>query len=65
MAAATLQDRLDHILRSIAAIEGYWSGKTFENFEASESFRAATERHLLIVSEASHAIPQVAKNRHP
>ncbi len=58
MAAASVSDRLLHIRRSIAAIEGYWAGKTFKDFEANEPLRAATERHLLIISEAVRHIPQ-------
>ena len=27
MAAPSLADRLEHVARSIAAIEGYWAGK--------------------------------------
>ena len=65
MAAASVRERLLHISRSIAAIEGYWDGKTFAEFEASEPFRAATERHLLIISEAVRHIPQSDKNNHP
>ena len=45
MASASVQDRLEHVLRSIVAIERYWAGKSFSDFEASEPLRAATE-HL-------------------
>lgn len=65
MAAASVSDRLLHILRSIAAIEGYWAGKTFKDFEANEPLRAATERHLLIISEAVRHIPQSDKANYP
>lgn len=65
MAAASVSDRLLHIRRSIAAIEGYWAGKTFVDFEASEPLRAATERHLLIISEAVRHLPQSEKDNHP
>ncbi len=65
MAAASVRERLLHIERSIAAIEGYWDGKTFQDFEASEPLRAATERHLLIISEAVRHIPQSDKDNHP
>ncbi|MFY9642863.1 MAG: HepT-like ribonuclease domain-containing protein [Rhodomicrobium sp.] len=65
MAAASVRDRLLHIARSIAAMESYWDGKTFEDFEASEPLRAATERHLLIVSEAVRHIPHSDKDNHP
>ncbi|MFZ1107448.1 MAG: HepT-like ribonuclease domain-containing protein [Rhodomicrobium sp.] len=65
MAAASVRDRLQHIARSIAAIEGYWHGKAFQDFEADEPLRAATERHLLIISEAVRHIPQSDKDNHP
>jgi len=65
MAAASVRDRLQHIVRSIAAIEGYWEGKTLRDFEASEALRAATERHLLIISEAVRHIPQSDRDDHP
>ena len=55
MAAPSLADRLEHAARSIAAIEGYWAGKVFADFMASEPLRAATERHLLIIAEADKA----------
>jgi uncharacterized protein with HEPN domain len=65
MAAASASDRLMHIRRSVAAIEGYWAGKTFADYEANEPLRAATERHLLIISEAVRHLPQSDKDNHP
>ena len=65
MAAASVSEKLQHIRRSIAAIEGYWARKTFKDFEANEPLRAATERHLLIISEAVRHIPQSDKDNHP
>ena len=65
MAAASVRDRLQHISRSIAAIQGYWNGKSLQDFEASEPLRAATERHLLIISEAVRHIPQSDRDDHP
>jgi uncharacterized protein with HEPN domain len=65
MAAASIRDRFQHIARSIAAIEGYWHGKSLWDFEANEPLRAATERHLLIISEAVRHIPQRDKDNHP
>ena len=64
MSAATVRDRLLHITRSIGTIEGYWHGKSFQDFEASEPLRAATERHLLIISEAVRFIPDKDKADH-
>jgi uncharacterized protein with HEPN domain len=65
MPRATLADRIQHILRSIALIEGYWAGKSFSDFEANEPLRSATERHLLIISEAVRHMPEDAKAAHP
>ena len=65
MAPASVRDRLQHIARSLAAIEGYWEGKTFQDFEVNEPLRAATERHLLIISEAVRHIPESDRNQHP
>lgn len=65
MAPASIRDRLQHIARSIVAIEGYWEGKTFQDFEANEPLRAATERHLLIISEAVRHIPESDRDQHP
>jgi uncharacterized protein with HEPN domain len=62
MAPPSVADRLDHILRSIAAIEGYWAGKSFADFIASEPMRAATERHLLIIAEAVKHIPRAHRD---
>jgi hypothetical protein len=36
MAAASVKDRLHHVLASIAAIEGYWAGKPVADFDSSE-----------------------------
>jgi uncharacterized protein with HEPN domain len=65
MARPGVRERLLHVQRSIAAIEGYWRGKSFQDFEASEPLCAATERHLLIISEAVRHIPQIDKDNHP
>ena len=65
MAAPTVADRLEHVARSIAAIEGYWAGKRFADYMANEALRAATERHLLIIAEAIKHIPQADKDSEP
>jgi uncharacterized protein with HEPN domain len=64
MAAATVPDRLDHILRSIDAVLAYWKGKKKASFLRDELRRAATERHLEIISEASRHIPSEDKAKH-
>lgn len=65
MAAPSAADRLEHIARSIAAIEGYWAGKTFADYLANEPLRAATERHLLIIAEAAKGIPLADRASEP
>jgi uncharacterized protein with HEPN domain len=65
MAAATVPDRLEHIPSSIEAVLGYWKGKKRSNFDADELRRAATQRHLEIISEASRHIPEADKTDHP
>jgi uncharacterized protein with HEPN domain len=65
MAAATVPDRLEHILRSVDAIIGYWKGKKRTQFDSDEWARAATERHLEIISEASRHIPAKDRADHP
>src|SRR5262245_29802107 len=65
MAAATVPDRLEHILNSIEAVLGYWKGKKRSDFDADELRRAATQRHLEIISEASRRIPEADKTDHP
>ena len=65
MAAATVPDRIEHILRSIDTILAYWKGKKRSHFDNDEMGRAATERHLEIISEASRHIPARDKSDHP
>jgi len=65
MAAATVPDRLEHMLQSIDAVLAYWKGKKRTDFDADELRRAATERHLEIISEASRHIPVKDKADYP
>ena len=65
MAAATVPDRIGHILRSIDTILAYWKGKQRAHFDRDEMGRAATERHLEIISEASRHIPAKDKADYP
>jgi uncharacterized protein with HEPN domain len=65
MAAATVPDRLGHILQSIDAVARYWKGKKRLQFDTDNWGRAATERHLEIISEASRHIPAKDKADHP
>lgn len=50
---------------AIARIEAWTDGKTFDDYLADDMLRAAVERSLEIVSEASRHIPAEAKRRHP
>lgn len=65
MPPASLHDRLGHILKSIMLIQGYWAGKSYADFERSEPLRAATERHLLIISEAIRHVPDEQRAAYP
>jgi uncharacterized protein with HEPN domain len=65
MAAATVPDRLEHILRSIDTVTAYWKGKGEADYLRDEPRRAASERHLEIISEASRHIPAKDKADHP
>lgn len=65
MAAATVPDRMEHILQSIDTVLAYWKGKTKAGFSSDAWGRSATERHLEIISEASRHIPAKDKADHP
>lgn len=65
MTAPTPLDRLQHVLEAIARVEGYWTGRTYADFLAEEPKRSATERHLLVISEASKHLSDADKAEHP
>lgn len=67
MARTTVKDRIEHTLRSIPIIEAYWAGKSYVDFSdpKNEPFRAATERHLLIIAEAIKHLPDDDKAAAP
>jgi len=52
---------LEHIQESIAAIERYVSGRTFAEFVSDDMLRAAVERKIEIISEASRRLPEDMK----
>jgi uncharacterized protein with HEPN domain len=62
---ATLSDRLEHILEAIADIRALLDGKTIEIFHTERASRAAFERFVEIISEASRHIPAASKDRFP
>ena len=65
MAAATVPDRLEHILRSIEVVLAHWDGKNKAAFGEDELGRAASERHLGIISRGLRYIPNGEKADHP
>ncbi|MEX0956888.1 MAG: HepT-like ribonuclease domain-containing protein [Rhizobiaceae bacterium] len=58
-------DRLDHILDSITQIEAMLEGKTFEDVRSDRVLRAAYERFIEIISEASRHVPDAMKAAAP
>jgi len=64
MAAGT-QDRLQHILNAITNIRDLLSGKSIECLRTEAATRAAFERFIEIISEASRHLPQELKDKHP
>ncbi len=65
MATKTPRFYLEHIQESIAAIERYVAGKTFEHFARDDLLRDGVERRIEIISEASRRLPEEMKTRHP
>ncbi len=65
MATKTPRFYLEHIQESIAAIERYVAGKTFEQFARDDLLRDGVERRIEIISEASRRLPEEMKARRP
>lgn len=61
----TVEDRLSDIRASISQIERMTSNMTLERFASDITIRAATERFLEIVCEASRRLPDDVKQREP
>jgi uncharacterized protein with HEPN domain len=57
----SLEDRLTHILSAIANIYRALAGKSYEDFAQDPVLRAAVERSLEMISEASIRFPADAK----
>lgn len=55
---------LEHILEAIQDIERFIAGMTYEEFLADRKTRAAVERCIEIVSEASRRVPEAMKADH-
>lgn len=62
---ASPSDRLDHIARAITNLEELRSAHTSEQISASAVLRAALERFLEVISEASRHLPDEWKEAHP
>ena len=61
MARKTPRLYLEHIQEAIASIERYVADKTFDDFAADDVLRAAVERRIEIISEASPRLPPAMK----
>jgi uncharacterized protein with HEPN domain len=55
---------LEDIIEAIREIEGFVSGKTFQDYLSQGWLRFATQRGIEIVSEASRRIPADLKAKH-
>ncbi|MBO6540756.1 MAG: DUF86 domain-containing protein [Rhizobiaceae bacterium] len=58
-------DRLDHILESIEQIETMLQNRTLEDIRSDRILRAAYERFIEIISEASRHVPDSMKEASP
>ncbi|MGP0060390.1 MAG: DUF86 domain-containing protein [Beijerinckiaceae bacterium] len=63
--AASVQERLQHILEAVANIRTLLAGKSLENLRTEPFTRAALERFIEIISEASRHIPLELKEKQP
>jgi uncharacterized protein with HEPN domain len=61
----TIEDRLSDIRTSISRIERITSSVTLEQFASNDDMRAATERFLEVVCEASRHLPNDIKQQEP
>jgi uncharacterized protein with HEPN domain len=59
------KERLFHILEAIENIELFLKAMNFDDFQESKLHRAATERQLEIVGEATAAISENLKTKYP
>ena len=56
-------ERLDHILKAISNLEALAEGRSFDDLLTDIFFRAAFERFLEVISEASRHVPADLKAR--
>ena len=57
--------RLEDMRDDIARIEAITAGKAFEDYRADDLLRAAAERTLQRISDASRGVPDTLKAGHP
>ena len=55
---------LEHMLEAIREIDGFASGRTFQDYLDHGWLRFATQRGIEIISEASRRIPADLKTKH-
>ncbi|MGQ0663344.1 MAG: HepT-like ribonuclease domain-containing protein [Pseudomonadota bacterium] len=56
---------LEDMLEAVDAIDRFLAGKSFADYLATDIMRAAVERNIEIISEASRQIPKDLTARHP
>ena len=59
------RQRLHDMRDAIAALERSLTEKTLDDYLGDDMLRAATERRIEIISEASRHLPEALKERHP
>ena len=62
---ATLAERLGHIIAAIGDIRDLLDGKTLACLTTERATRAALERFIEIISEASRHIPREIRDKYP
>lgn len=63
--AATVRERLEHILDATANIRALLAEKSIDSLRTEPVTRAALERFIEVISEASRYIPPDLKAKHP
>ncbi len=63
--AATVRERLEHILDATANIRTLLAEKSIDSLRTEPVTRAALERFIEIISEASRHVPSELKAKHP
>ncbi|MHB8886925.1 MAG: HepT-like ribonuclease domain-containing protein [Methylovirgula sp.] len=62
---ATIRERLQHILDATANIRTLLAEKSIDSLRTEPATRAALERFIEIISEASRHVPAEFKSKHP